>query len=515
MYAQPQPQVKVQSAKASTRFLQRKCACGQHTGSGGECEDCKKKRTGMLQRSAVNASPLHPFPPVVSKGLRSPDQSPGVAMEPKFKRDFSRTPTYPSAPPAIQTKLAINPPGDVYEQEADRVADQVLGAPMQHRFTETPRIQRFARPSSEKAGAVPESVDRALTTSGHLLEPVLRQDMEQRFGRDFSQVRIHAGHEAAKSAQAVNANAYTVGSHIFFGNGRYAPNTTTGKRLVAHELVHVVQQSQAGLAESSGPGQKAGLSIQRQPCDKANDRIVTGLLKMETPAVKCEPTPETLANVRANAGIPRDILGVTRAITGNQRIEFQELKGSMCRATIRELESLSFNPFMYTKAGTYDDGTETVPRGAPCPAGRQIPRRLKISEPMAQKLRDGEIEHCEDHKLAFALSQGKFNQAIRDLGGDFCAAGRTGNQICEPEFAERFKNRTGVDFNRQTAIGQCLHDKTKIRDDPAKGWHNVIYDQVSYAPGCSSVTYIPSPGMMTNINKHASSTIVKGCGEPA
>ena len=70
----------------------------------------------------------------------------------------------------------------------------------------------------------------------------MRTFFEPRFERDFSQVRVHADAHAAESAQAVQALAYTVGSDIVFGAGQYAPATTAGQRLLAHELTHVVQQ---------------------------------------------------------------------------------------------------------------------------------------------------------------------------------------------------------------------------------------------------------------------------------
>lgn len=70
-----------------------------------------------------------------------------------------------------------------------------------------------------------------------------RAFFEPRFGQDFSQVRVHADREAQQSARDVNALAYTVGSHVVFGDGRYAPGTPDGQRLLAHELAHVVQQS--------------------------------------------------------------------------------------------------------------------------------------------------------------------------------------------------------------------------------------------------------------------------------
>jgi len=66
--------------------------------------------------------------------------------------------------------------------------------------------------------------------------------MEPRFGHDFSQVRVHSGSDAEQSAQDVHANAYTVGHNIVFGTGRFAPGTYEGRRLIAHELTHTIQQ---------------------------------------------------------------------------------------------------------------------------------------------------------------------------------------------------------------------------------------------------------------------------------
>jgi hypothetical protein len=87
---------------------------------------------------------------------------------------------------------------------------------------------------------VPASVDQALASPSMPLEPTLRQDMEQRFGHDFSRVRVHSDAAAEQSARDVDADAYTVSHHIVFGAGRFAPGTTEGRRLLAHELTHVV-----------------------------------------------------------------------------------------------------------------------------------------------------------------------------------------------------------------------------------------------------------------------------------
>jgi Domain of unknown function (DUF4157) len=92
--------------------------------------------------------------------------------------------------------------------------------------------------------AAPASVDQALASPGRPLEPALRQDMEQGFGYDFSRVRVHAGAAAEQSARDVNAQAYTVEHDIVFSAGRFVPGTHEGRRLIAHELTHVVQQTE-------------------------------------------------------------------------------------------------------------------------------------------------------------------------------------------------------------------------------------------------------------------------------
>lgn len=147
-------------------------------------------------------------------------------------------------PSILQKKLAMNLPGDAYEQEADRMAEKALSAPVHTISTGAQfSIQRLA--GSSKGEAVPSSVDRLLAGPGRPLEPELREDMEAHFGYDLSQVRVHIGAAAERSARDVNAIAYTAGSNIVFGAGRFSPSTPDGRRLLAHELTHVIQQSKA------------------------------------------------------------------------------------------------------------------------------------------------------------------------------------------------------------------------------------------------------------------------------
>ena len=171
----------------------------------------------------------------------------------------------------IQTKLRVNAPGDAFEQEADRVADQVMrmpgsfavGEPMT--VTAAPVLQRKCcghaggengpcdecdkkvelQRSATAPGPAPHSppiVHDVLKEPGAPLDANTRAFFEPRFGHDFSKVRVHTNSHAADSAKAIKALAYTVGNHVVFGAGQYAPRTTEGGRLVAHELAHVLQQ---------------------------------------------------------------------------------------------------------------------------------------------------------------------------------------------------------------------------------------------------------------------------------
>lgn len=181
--------------------LQRKCACGTHAPGGGICTECRRK-----------------------------------------------------ADTRTHAHLEIVDADDTHEREADQVADHVVSTP---RALTTqaplPRFGRFPGHQPMDIDGDEASVGRALTDPGRPLEPALRQDMEQRFGHNFSRLRMYSGAGAAESARNMDAKAYALGEHIVFGAGHFAPYTPQGRHLLAHELSHVVQQ-QAGSA-----------GIQREP----------------------------------------------------------------------------------------------------------------------------------------------------------------------------------------------------------------------------------------------------------
>lgn len=157
----------------------------------------------------------------------------------------------------LQAKLSIGASNDPLEQEADRIAAQVLTAPAHSGVSAIPpRIQRLTGQTTSDAGVAPPSLDRVLAGSGRPLDSSLQQDMGRRFGHDFSHVRVHTGSHAEQSARDVNAHAYTAGHHIVFGASQFAPGSNEGRKLIAHELTHVVQQSGSnGLVGGRNNGQ--------------------------------------------------------------------------------------------------------------------------------------------------------------------------------------------------------------------------------------------------------------------
>jgi len=144
-----------------------------------------------------------------------------------------------------------------FEREADRTAAET-GSGSRARRTPLP-ISAAPREAGGEAAAMPPSLGQTLAQGGAPMQPALRLDMEQRFGHDFSDVRVHTGAAADQSARDLNAHAYTVGPHVVFGVGRFAPDSDDGRRLLAHELAHVVQQQAGGTAvvmrEAASPEQ--------------------------------------------------------------------------------------------------------------------------------------------------------------------------------------------------------------------------------------------------------------------
>jgi len=150
-----------------------------------------------------------------------------------------------------QSSLAVSSPGDIHEEEADRVSDQVMRMSQPGRVCPcggacpTCQTKPVALKSAGTPAATP-ALEGQLHSSrgeGHPLPSETLGFMEQAFGADFSAVRVHVDHRAEQMNQELNARAFTHGSHIYFDRGQYQPSSSAGKHLLAHELTHVMQQS--------------------------------------------------------------------------------------------------------------------------------------------------------------------------------------------------------------------------------------------------------------------------------
>lgn len=128
-------------------------------------------------------------------------------------------------------------------------------------------LRRSPAPRGEPS-TVPPIVHEVVCSPGQPLDRSTRTFMESRFGHDLSGVRVHTDAQAAASARSVNALAYTVGRDIVFGSGQYRPGTAEGKRLLGHELAHVIQQG-AGSQPGTAERMNEGATLRRQPAPAA------------------------------------------------------------------------------------------------------------------------------------------------------------------------------------------------------------------------------------------------------
>ena len=166
----------------------------------------------------------------------------------------------------MPAQLEVSQPGDALEREADRVADTVLRIPeagasppamagaawsaVQRTADVLFDKQLMAKRDGTGTDAAPASFGAKLSalSGGAPLPESARAYFEPRFGYDFSGVRVHTGVAAHAAARSVQARAFALGTDVVFGTGEYAPDSRAGRRLLAHELTHVVQQSRSAFA---------------------------------------------------------------------------------------------------------------------------------------------------------------------------------------------------------------------------------------------------------------------------
>ncbi|HVV53222.1 MAG TPA: DUF4157 domain-containing protein, partial [Polyangia bacterium] len=264
----------------------------------------------------------------------------------------------PGRPPALQTKLVIGRPDDAFEREADRVADTIgrAGTPslspaptaVQRKCAaceagqgpcatcaheDGPKdeaghdetLRRDAAGGRATPSSVPPIVQEVLGGPGRPLDRGARAALEPRFGASFADVRVHDDARAERSAEAVGARAYTVGRHIVFGAGQYRPAEGAGRKLLAHELTHVLQQARGGQAAvhrevvQRQPDERTAAAATGAPREPATN-VELGVLKVEAFQIqrKDERTWVAVISARLARQIPAEqviVLG-TVAVAG-------------------------------------------------------------------------------------------------------------------------------------------------------------------------------------------------------
>jgi hypothetical protein len=227
---------------------------------------------GLFQRKRANDHAPETAPPMVNEMLRSPgqplDSETRASMEPRFGYDFGRLPVYAppvstggcpmsltspracpfggachTCPSRVQTKLATN-------QNEERKQSPTIAERISSEYPLGPHVSRRDETVPPACG-VRTILNESMKSAGRKLDPSAEAFFESKFGCDFSRVRIHDDNHAAESARLFSAQAFTAGQNIIFAAGRYEPCTLVGRRLLGHELAHVVQQSRGGISPKS------------------------------------------------------------------------------------------------------------------------------------------------------------------------------------------------------------------------------------------------------------------------
>jgi hypothetical protein len=447
---QTQTQSKSSFPSLHTGLLQRKYdSCRQHMIAGGECTGCAKKKVGL------------------------------------------------------QRKLTIGSSSDPLELEADRVAEQVMAAPENSAISHSsPRIQRFTGQASEQSDmSAPASVDHVLASPGRPLDPTLQQDMGQRFGHDFSRVRVHTGGEAARSARDVSADAYTARHNIVFGLGQFAPETQRGRRLIAHELTHVIQQSNVNRIhphQSDGaPANSISISarspqfLARQETsgkdlEKFSTEKDTEVRQQNTPP---QPTPNAgpqlpACNMQAvdewisDPKTPSVKLPGLTILSGRTALPEFNLapspaggKGFLILPTSASIPTIQSN---FVKPGVRHldktmlnfrpDSNSRFYQGP----GTSYLNVLEMTQDGSDQIRAGEQEHCDDFRLAFYFSLYRFAEIINDMAAQ--------SIIYPSQAAARSALHKNIKMDPANFLNYfiCLADRLRqIRDEVPNRWHTL------------------------------------------
>lgn len=179
--------------------------------------------------------------------INSGDKAVETGATSALNHTFGNISLHPAAP-ILQTKLSVNKSGDKYEQEADAMADKIVGENVGdsiERNTVSKSITTLMQQKKEANLTVNPGLSNkiiSLQGNGNNIDTGMQSYMSNRFANDFSKVKLHTDSEAIKMNEELNARAFTVGNDIYFNKGEYNPTSQNSKHLLAHELTHTIQQ---------------------------------------------------------------------------------------------------------------------------------------------------------------------------------------------------------------------------------------------------------------------------------
>ena len=427
------------------------------------------------------------------------------------------------------------------------------------------------------SSAAPPIVHEVLDSTGELLEREVRSQMESSFGHDFSHVRVHNDARAAESASSVNALAYTVGNHIVFASGHYQPQAQTGRRLIAHELAHTIQQGHATttpqakleICESdneaereadhiadramehernlTGPSsvkserspEKSALAIDLSVAASSHRQEITlqrqddgGEPKKEPPeapkpeggdkepatapaegsakpAAPCDPKGLARADYLKEPGTSTNDFGLT-SLSGTAQIPVVKTSKTS-KGLVLELTDAKLPPLtsVYTAAGKFIEGQViSIGEETECPSGKKYPIQWWILPKGADKIREGELEHCADFQHAFDVSIRRYADVVNDLA--------TKKKVfASQKAAEKYvTGLVGPKPDTWADVFRCLANKTLLRDDPMK-WHTPrpVMRPPRLDDDCKFARAIVGESSLSEVGKHSTPDLIKDCNE--
>jgi len=341
-------------APTRSRWLRRKCACGQHTIGGGKCDSCKKEKgSANLQRATRNSE------------------------------------------------------------------TQTRSSEMQTRNPEHETRNSFG---------VPSIVNEVLRSPGQPLDANTRAFFEPRFAHDFNHVRMHTDGPAAESARAVGALAYTVASDVVFADGNYAPQTSMGRELLAHELSHVMQQSSG---TGSGLQRESNDDDHSKPLEK--EAHETAKQVVEDPGESAKPA-DTKEAEKKNPGKKKE---KKKTFPSCDREIYYE---STCQFLVNKSKYICCDP---DKGLTSTKKNPEDIEGAKCPSNKWTPI-FSCDSKCKKALEKG----CDDNDNWMAVPNGVYkcgdNLTICYNGKQTKAYVRDHSDIGKYEVSPGIKSRLGV-----------------------------------------------------------------------